>query len=47
MEMKILLNNSNKIPKIKNKILVKKEKLSSEVIPSFTKKIFYTISKSE
>ncbi len=45
MDMKILLNNSNKIPKIKNKILIKKEKLSSEIIPSFTKKIFNTISK--
>ena len=47
MEMKILLNNSNKLPKIKNKILVKKDKLSSEVIPSFTKKIFNTVSKFE
>jgi A/G-specific adenine glycosylase len=47
MEMKILLNNSKKPPKIKNKILIKKDKLSSEIIPSFTKKIFYTISKSE
>ncbi len=47
MEMKILLNNSNKIPKIKNKILIKKNKLSSKIIPSFTKKIFNTISKFE
>ena len=47
MEMKILLNNSKRPPKIKNKILIKKDKLSSEIIPSFTKKIFYTISKSE
>ncbi len=47
MEMKILLNNSKSPPKIKNKILIKKDKLSSEIIPSFTKKIFYTISKSE
>ena len=47
MEMKILLNNSKKPPKIKNKILIKKDKLSLEIIPSFTKKIFYTISKSE
>ena len=47
MEMKILLNNSKRLPKIKNKILIKKDKLSSEIIPSFTKKIFYTISKSE
>ena len=47
MEMKILLNNTKKPPKIKNKILIKKDKLSSEIIPSFTKKIFYTISKSE
>ena len=47
MEMKILLYNSKRPPKIKNKILIKKDKLSSEIIPSFTKKIFYTISKSE
>tara|TARA_Y100001980_G_C14455866_1_gene238792 strand:- start:499 stop:936 length:438 start_codon:yes stop_codon:yes gene_type:complete len=47
MEMKILLNNSNQVPNIKNKILVKKDELSSEIIPSFTKKIFNTISKFE
>ena len=47
MEMKILLNNSNQVPNIKNKILVKKDQLSSEIIPSFTKKIFNTISKFE
>ncbi len=47
MEMKILLSNSKKSPKIKNKILIKKDNLASQIIPSFTKKIFYTISKSE
>ena len=47
MEMKILLCNSKKSPKVKNKILIKKDNLASQIIPSFTKKIFYTISKSE
>ena len=28
-------------------ILIKKDNLASQIIPSFTKKIFYTVSKSE
>ena len=38
MEMKILLNKVDKIPKIKNKILIKKNKIKFKILPSFTKK---------
>ena len=45
MDMKIVLINTNNLPKVKNKILLKKNNLESEVIPSFTKKIFSSLSK--
>ena len=45
MDMKIVLINTNNLPKVKNKILLKKNSLQSEVIPSFTKKIFNSLSK--
>ena len=45
MDMKIVLINTNNLPKIKNKIILKKSSLQSEVIPSFTKKIFSSLSK--
>ena len=45
MNMKIALINTNNLPKVKNKILLKRNSLQSQIIPSFTKKIFSTISK--
>ena len=45
IDMKIVLINTNNLPKVKNKILLKKNSLQSEVIPSFTKKIFSSLSK--
>ena len=45
MDMKIVLINTNRLPKVKNKIIIKKNSLQSEIIPSFTKKIFSSISK--
>ena len=45
MNMKIALINTNNLPKVKNKILLKRNSLQSHIIPSFTKKIFSTISK--
>jgi A/G-specific adenine glycosylase len=44
MEMKIILTNTDRLPNIKNKILLKKNNLNSKVIPSFTKKIFSSLS---
>ena len=45
MDMKILLNNKNKRVKIKNSFLLDKENIKSQILPSFTKKIFETVSK--
>ena len=45
MNMKIALINTNNLPKVKNKILLKRNSLRSQIIPSFTKKIFSTVSK--
>ena len=45
MNMKIALINTNNLPKVKNKILLKRNSLQSQIIPSFTKKIFSTVSK--
>ncbi len=45
MNMKIALINTSNLPKVKNKILLKRNSLQSQIIPSFTKKIFSTISK--
>ena len=45
MDMKILLNNKNKRVKIKNSFLLDKENIKSQILPSFTKKIFDTVSK--
>ena len=45
MDMKIILNKINKLPKIKNKILLKKNHTQSTILPSFTKKIFSSVSK--
>ena len=45
IDMKIVLINTNNLPKVKNKILLKRNSLQSQIIPSFTKKIFSTVSK--
>ena len=39
MDMKIIINKNAKIPN-KNGTFINLKKLSSEIIPSFTKKIF-------
>ena len=45
MDMKILLNKKNKRVKIKNSFLLDKQNIKSQILPSFTKKIFDTVSK--
>ena len=45
MDMKILLNKKNKRVKIKNSFLLDKQNIKSQILPSFTKKIFDTLSK--
>jgi A/G-specific adenine glycosylase len=45
MDMKILLNKKNKCVKIKNSFLLDKENIKRQILPSFTKKIFETVSK--
>jgi len=45
MDMKIILNKIDKLPNIKNKILLKRANTRSIILPSFTKKIFRSVSK--
>ena len=45
MDMKIILNKVYKLPNIKNKILINRTQTKSIILPSFTKKIFSSISK--
>ena len=45
MDMKIILNKINKLPNIKDKILFSQTNTKSIILPSFTKKIFSSISK--
>ncbi len=45
MDMKIILNKINKLPNIKDKILFSRTYTKSIILPSFTKKIFSSISK--
>jgi len=45
MDMKIILNKIDKLPNIKNKILLKRANTRSIILPSFTKKIFNSVSK--
>ena len=45
MDMKIILNKVYKLPNIKNKILLNRTNTKSIILPSFTKKIFSSISK--
>ena len=44
MDMKIILNKIYKEPNLKNKILLTKENTQTKILPSFTKKIFSSIS---
>ena len=45
MDMKIILNKIDRLPNIKNKILLNRTNTKSIILPSFTKKIFSSISK--
>ncbi len=45
MNMKIILNKKNEKPKIKNGYMLDKNNIESKILPSFTKKIFKSISK--
>ncbi len=45
MDMKIILNKIDRLPNIKNKILLNRSHTKSLILPSFTKKIFYSVSK--
>ena len=44
MDMKIVLNKKSKIKKIKNSFLIEKKDIKNKILPSFTKKIFNSIS---
>ena len=44
MNMKIILNKNNKIPKIKGSFMLDKKNIQSMILPSFTKKIFKSVS---
>ena len=45
MDMKIILNKMEKLPDIKDKILLDRTNTKSIILPTFTKKIFNSISK--
>ena len=45
MDIKIILNKNNKLPKIKDSFLLDKNNIQNNILPSFTKKIFKSISK--
>ena len=45
MDMKIILNKVDRLPNIKNKILLDRAHTKSIILPSFTKKIFSSVSK--
>ena len=44
MDMKIILNKIDRLPNIKNKILLNPTHTKSIILPSFTKKIFNSLS---
>ena len=44
MNMKIVLNDYKKIKKINNSLLLDKSNINKYILPSFTKKIFSSIS---
>ena len=45
MDMKIILNKNNKNNKIKGDFMLDKNNINKIILPSFTKKIFKTVSK--
>ena len=45
MKMKIILNKKDKLPKIKNSFLLNKNNIQTIILPSFTKKIFKSVSR--
>jgi len=45
MDMKIILNKVDRLPNIKDKILLNRDHTKSIILPSFTKKIFSSVSK--
>ena len=45
MDMKIILNKVDRLPNIKNKILLNRTHTKSIILPSFTRKIFSSVSK--
>ncbi len=45
MDMKIILNKIDRLPNVKNKILLNRANTKSIILPSFTKKIFSSVSK--
>ena len=44
MDMKIILNKKNKLIKINNGYFLNKKNIKSQILPSFTKKIFNSVS---
>ncbi len=44
MDMKIVLNKKNKLIKIRNSYLLDKKNIKNQILPSFTKKIFNSVS---
>ena len=43
MNMKISLNKKNKMIKFKNSLLIDRENIKNQILPTFTKKIFNQI----
>ena len=43
MDMKIVLNEQNRLIKIKNSYILDKKNIKYKILPSFTKKIFNTV----
>ena len=46
IDMKIVLNKIEKLPDVKDKILLDRTNTKSIILPTFTKKIFNSISKN-
>ena len=44
MNMKIIINKNNKINKTNNSIFLNKKNINKYILPSFTKKIFNSLS---
>ena len=44
MDMRVILNKKNKLIKIRDSYLLNKKNIKSQILPSFTKKIFNSVS---